>query len=119
MMKTAVLYDQECPLCVSLAHFMARDEISEISFFSWQEFARDHPEFALPPHPEQLAVWDGIEMRVGEAAWSWLLHHHPKLQGLRWLAVKLGLAPLAATLFEKSGQGLRRLCLRCPNRLKR
>lgn len=121
-----VLFDAACPPCRSLAAWgAARGGPSGPRFLPWQEFAPS-PAAARLLSPEQqrlpadrLRVLAGATLLEGAAAWTHLVAEHPSLSSLGWLARSLGLAaPEAAAgrLLMRSGDLVRRLCLRCPRR---
>lgn len=106
--RALVYFDSECPLCKSLASFMA---------------ARVDPEvmvFAANPIRGSSALVVEIQFKssapkilVGSEAWAWILNSHPSLQEFNWLAQKLGIARGTATSMMVAGSLLRRLCVRC------
>lgn len=119
-----VLYDAACPLCRSLADFMQRKLVTTaVSFQAWQDFNKA-PDPACPAaelerekqQPEQLRVWTGTQLLAGTQAWLALVHAHPHLQGLNWLAAKLHLTPQLGQSLQWAGSSLRRFCRACKSR---
>lgn len=119
--RALVLFDAECPLCVSLAHW-SRDRTGEVLIFrSWQSYCADpQSPMGFSPlcqgsHPEQLVLIKGIQVRTGAEAWGDLLKIHPSLRELGWLARQLGFESEAAAYLGRAAGWLRSsLCRACP-----
>lgn len=114
-----VLFDEDCPPCRLLAELAGRRAGKAARFLSWQAaqknptVAGDLPTDLLGSAADKLRVWADGAMLESEDAWAWLLAQHPDLAALGWLADKLGLRRQSATVFDRTGQMLRRLCPRC------
>ena len=56
------------------------------------------------------------EMLEGQAAWDYLLKNYHDMEGLNWIAQKLGLRREATIMLDRAGHALRRVfCRRCPH----
>ena len=113
-----VLYDDDCPLCRSLAALVAQR--SGLRHIAWQEFQGTEAAQSILPAERLAAPADRLRVLVqhelieGEAAWSYLIEHFSDLAGLEWLAARTGLRSPLARGAQAAGSFLRRLCRRCP-----
>ena len=103
-----VYFDSNCPLCRSLASFMAARVDSETMLFT------GNPEQSSDTLMVEFEATSGDkQVLVGSEAWAWILNSHPALQELNWLAQKLGIARGTTSALMTAGGLLRRLCIRC------
>lgn len=113
-----VLYDDNCPLCKSLALFLQKKK-SNLEFHPWEEFRRKSPEEFLDAgkiSEDKLKIWDGKTLYEGPEAWSLLLRNHPDLKSFNWLAEKLHLQEKLGQSLDWLGTRARKICLRCSKR---
>ncbi len=111
-----VLYDRDCPLCRSLAEFASGRAGEGLRFLAWQEFQASGEAEALEAQSfpaDRLRVLTGGKLLEGEGAWGYLLASYEDLAALNWLAAKLGLSRTTARVMDRSGDFLRKLCLKC------
>ncbi|NRA44595.1 MAG: DUF393 domain-containing protein [Oligoflexales bacterium] len=110
-----VFYDQDCPLCRSLAHFMGKKVAGKISFISWQLYQKmqDCPSEHKCLKADTLRVWNGHRLLEGTDAWHFLLEAHPQLAGLNWLSQKMGITENVSTAISWTGKTARRICFKC------
>ena len=111
-----VLYDDDCALCRTLAGFLQRRAHGAFRVKPWQEFARS-PEGAtgtMEKSSSNLRVFLAGSLLEGEAAWDYLLENYHDMDGLNWIAQRLGLRRETAVVLDRAGHALRRLfCRRC------
>jgi hypothetical protein len=116
-----VLFDDDCPMCRSLAELVVKRAPAAFSAVAWQEFRasalaaeRVGPDAAALP-ADTLRVLTPSALLTGLDAWSHLLERHPDLAPLGWLAAQLGVTTPAARTLARSGALLRSLlCRACP-----
>jgi hypothetical protein len=73
------------------------------------------------PSPESNPPYLVVEIHENETfkalegalAWEWLLHHHPSLRDISWLAQKLGISRTIAQGAMRGADVVRKLCFRC------
>ena len=107
-----ILYDNTCVMCRSLAGFLQKR--SAFAVMPWQDFALEQGEESAGKSPATLKVLLPEALLEGTAAWDYLLENYRDMDGLNWLAQKLGLRREAAAALEHTGHALRRLfCRRC------
>lgn len=103
-----VYFDSDCPLCRSLASFMAARVDPEVMVFAANPIRGSSALMV-----ELQFKSSGPKILVGSEAWAWVLDSHPTLQEFNWLAQKLGIARGTARSMMVAGALLRRLCVRC------
>ena len=111
-----VLYDDTCLLCRTLAGFVQKRARAAFIVMPWRDYAssRGIPLQVPPPKNDSLRVLLGDRMLEGTAAWDYLLENYRDMEGLNWIAQKLGLRQATAVVLERTGHALRRvLCRRC------
>ena len=113
--STTVFYDQDCPLCRTLAQFMDKKVGSEISFISWQLYQgmQSCPEEHRALKPNTLRVWNGHALLDENEAWRFLLESHPQLATLNWLSQKLGISKEVSGALNWTGKKARKICFKC------
>ena len=109
-----VIYDGQCPMCRSLAHYLGR---RGLIYESREDFCKKNPSlnYCRENQGFELATWNGEQLFVGNAAWQRLLNQEPTLKELNWLATKLNLIPSVSKALRFVGHAARRLCRRCPS----
>lgn len=105
---TKVLYDDNCMLCRSLAHWARTRAGATMEFVSWQVYYEN--ETAVPT---VLRVLSGDRTLDGPDAWAFLLAHFPDLVALNWVAERLQIRPGVARALHAVGSASRRLCRGC------
>lgn len=116
---STVLFDDACPLCQTLASLAARRAGPALRFDSWQSFAVSPEAQAvladdvLARPADRLRVFTDGRLIEGDAAWAHLLTAHRDLDGLNWLAARIGMQGATIKAFAGTGALLRRLCRRC------
>ncbi len=109
--KSIIVYDGECDLCTTLAKFMQR-HAPNLVFQTFTDFQATKQSID-PMLKSSLGVYREGSYLHGTEAWQWMLAEHPDLQGLNWLAGKLGLTKTVSRSLEILGHTARRLCLSC------
>jgi predicted DCC family thiol-disulfide oxidoreductase YuxK len=118
--KTLVIYDGNCMLCRHLAGFLIRRAHNHFDVIAWNEL-KNSVNFDANREPWQQANAAKLQiltsegrLLVGETAWDFLLENYHDLDGLNWLAHKIGIRKQMPDLLERAGSSVRNwICFRC------
>lgn len=113
--KPTVIYDDQCSVCKILADY-ARPGAS-FDLMSWTDVLAgkllEAPNALIRDRNRLTVISAQQEIIAEEKAWEWLLHEHPKLEKIQWVAEKMHLTPKVAKGMHYLGRFTRMLCSNC------
>ncbi len=113
-----VVFDDKCSLCSLLAEYLKKKGSPSFEILKYTDFLISHQQnLAAEPRPlkpENLGLIKEGRVYWGAEAWENIILSHPTLSSLSWLAQKIGVIKVTATMINSGSHIIRRLCFRCP-----
>ena len=120
-MTSKILYDADCPLCVTFATAIRRlDQTNQFELINLQDYHANDPSIALEELEKNLHVIDSDgSVIVGEQAFDFILQRIPAAKPLRSLIISSSTSGLFISSLNrikrwtKSRYSLKTSCKRC------